>query len=54
MPYVKYCMQDTGRIWHTVFCVVRDYIKLTKQMMTGMMNITYQIKERREFQWERK
>ena len=41
MPYVKYCMQDTGRIWHTVFCVVRDYIKLTKQMMTGMMNITY-------------
>lgn len=21
MPYVKYCMQDTGRIWHTVFCV---------------------------------
>lgn len=41
MPYAKYCMQDTGRIWHTVFCVVRDYIKLTKQMMTGMMNITY-------------
>ena len=31
MPYVKYCMQDTGRIWHTVFCVVHDYIKLTKQ-----------------------
>lgn len=46
MPYVKYCMQDTGRIWHTVFCVVCEYIKLTKQMMTGMLNIAYQIKER--------
>lgn len=24
MPYVKYCMQDTKRIRHTVFCVKKE------------------------------